>query len=202
MGTGKGTQTAERILEIAQRLFSQQGYKGTSLRQIATEAGLQEPGLYNHFSSKQGLYEAAVINSLAPLRNMLTDQLASASDLQDYTGLPAIVTDYFAEHPAAAALLLNTLHRSEHTTPIAWMESWREELLGATSTPFEQAYGAEQNNAPLRAINMIALLNVTAGYFVSSYAFTSMTGDSSLSPENIERQKQLLHRIMRAILIS
>ena len=44
--------------------------------------------------------------------------------------------------------------------------------------------------------------NVTAGYFLSQRAFDSMAGGDLKSPENIARQKRLLHKVIRAMLIS
>ena len=51
----KGTQTREMILERTAQLFSRQGYFGTSLADIMHETGLEKGGIYNHFSSKEGL---------------------------------------------------------------------------------------------------------------------------------------------------
>ena len=42
-------------LASALRIFVEQGYHGTSVRQIAAGAGLSVPGLYHHFPSKQAL---------------------------------------------------------------------------------------------------------------------------------------------------
>lgn len=44
-----------RPLDAALRLFSELGYHGTSVRQIAAESGLTVPGLYYHFPSKQAM---------------------------------------------------------------------------------------------------------------------------------------------------
>lgn len=50
--------TRQKIIRAAHDLFIQQGYHGTSMRQIATDAQLALGGLYNHFSSKEELFEA------------------------------------------------------------------------------------------------------------------------------------------------
>jgi len=51
----KGRETERRILETAMALFARQGFGNTSLRQIATEAGVS-PGLtYRYFSSKESI---------------------------------------------------------------------------------------------------------------------------------------------------
>jgi AcrR family transcriptional regulator len=59
-GVGKPP-TNERILLAAAYLFSQQGFAGTSTRDIAERVGITQPGLYRHFKSKDEIfYELAV----------------------------------------------------------------------------------------------------------------------------------------------
>ena len=45
----------ERILETAQRLFYQQGYRATGINQIIKEAKVAKASFYEHFSSKDEL---------------------------------------------------------------------------------------------------------------------------------------------------
>lgn len=52
----KGELTRESILEGAYQLFLRQGYHGTSMRQIAEEAGIALGGIYNHFSGKEEIF--------------------------------------------------------------------------------------------------------------------------------------------------
>lgn len=54
------TDTRERILKTAGRLFAEQGYARTTTRAIAAEAGVNEVTLFRHFSSKQNLLRAFV----------------------------------------------------------------------------------------------------------------------------------------------
>lgn len=44
------------ILEAALHLFSEQGYRGTSIREIADAAGLSTGNLYHHFPDKETLF--------------------------------------------------------------------------------------------------------------------------------------------------
>jgi AcrR family transcriptional regulator len=71
--------TRERILEAALRLFADQGFKATTVKQIELAAGLSAGagGLYRHFSSKQELLEATVQWQVAANRE-LVEQLAAA----------------------------------------------------------------------------------------------------------------------------
>ena len=56
--TTKGEVTRLAIEEAALELFMEQGYHATSMRQIADKAGLALGGIYNHFSSKDEIFEA------------------------------------------------------------------------------------------------------------------------------------------------
>lgn len=52
--------TKERILEEALKLFSQSGYMGTSMNDIAAELGVTKATLYKHYKSKQEILESIV----------------------------------------------------------------------------------------------------------------------------------------------
>jgi len=47
--------TRERILDVALDLFIEQGFDGTSLRQIAEQLGVTKAALYYHFESKEDI---------------------------------------------------------------------------------------------------------------------------------------------------
>ena len=50
--------TKNRILEVSIDLFSQFGYDGVSIRQIAGEVGIRESSIYNHYQNKQAILKA------------------------------------------------------------------------------------------------------------------------------------------------
>src|SRR3990172_10436454 len=56
----KGERTNRAILEAAYKLFTEQGYAATSMRQIAEKSGLALGGIYNHFTSKEEVFAAIV----------------------------------------------------------------------------------------------------------------------------------------------
>jgi len=49
-----------QILEVATRLFAKQGFRGTTTREIATLARVNEALIFRHFPSKEGLYWAVL----------------------------------------------------------------------------------------------------------------------------------------------
>jgi AcrR family transcriptional regulator len=50
--------TKRRILDAALEGFSERGFAGTSIRQIARAAGIRESAIYNHFAGKQAIFDA------------------------------------------------------------------------------------------------------------------------------------------------
>ncbi len=58
------------MLKAARELFTRKGYEATTTKEIAIAAGVQEPLLFTNFSSKAGLFEAAVIS---PFSDLVTD---------------------------------------------------------------------------------------------------------------------------------
>jgi AcrR family transcriptional regulator len=56
----KGEDRRQRILAVAERLLARNGWRSTSLAQIAKEAGVTPAGLLHHFESKEQLLNAVL----------------------------------------------------------------------------------------------------------------------------------------------
>ncbi|BBY05655.1 TetR/AcrR family transcriptional regulator [Mycobacterium noviomagense] len=56
----KGEDRKQRILAVAQRLLTRNGWRNTTLAQIAREAGVSPAGLLHHFQSKEQLLHAVL----------------------------------------------------------------------------------------------------------------------------------------------
>ncbi len=57
----KGERTRQAIEKAALELFLQHGYHATSMRQIAKRAGIALGGIYNHFASKDEIFQELII---------------------------------------------------------------------------------------------------------------------------------------------
>ncbi|MGB2131386.1 MAG: TetR/AcrR family transcriptional regulator [Marinobacterium sp.] len=69
--------TASRILRAAEKLFAEQGFKETTMRQITTEAQVNLAAVNYHFGSKSGLIHAVAEHTLEPLCADIEQALAS-----------------------------------------------------------------------------------------------------------------------------
>jgi AcrR family transcriptional regulator len=66
--SGQNKATENRILEAAVQLFSRQGFKGSSTREIARLAGVNEVTVFRYFPRKKDLFWAATDSHLSRLR--------------------------------------------------------------------------------------------------------------------------------------
>ena len=57
--------TKDKILDEALTLFSENGYDGTSVEQIAEKVGIKAPSLYKHFKGKEDILNAIIDNAEA-----------------------------------------------------------------------------------------------------------------------------------------
>ncbi len=74
----------ERIIQKAVELFSEKGFHGTSMRDIAGASECSLPTLYYHYKSKNELFEEIVINRFLHITEMMNKRIdftASAEEI-------------------------------------------------------------------------------------------------------------------------
>lgn len=71
--------TRDRIIKCAAELFAESGYKGVSMREISSAAGISKASIYYYFSSKEDLYLSLIIRDMEQLVKDL-EVIASAQE--------------------------------------------------------------------------------------------------------------------------
>jgi AcrR family transcriptional regulator len=71
MSQPPSTHSREAILAAAERLFVERGYRGISMREIASEVGVTKAALYYHFRDKEQLFVALLDNVLDELSELI-----------------------------------------------------------------------------------------------------------------------------------
>jgi len=77
------TETRDKILDTAERLFGEQGYAATSLRQIIAEAGVNLAAIHYHFGSKEDLLDRLILRKASPVNE---ERLATLDGLEATAG--------------------------------------------------------------------------------------------------------------------
>jgi TetR/AcrR family transcriptional regulator len=102
--------TKERILITAVSQFSRRGFSAVSMREIAKAVGISPPALYNHFASKEELYQTAVSAAFADKAEALLGALnARRPPLERLGGFVRLVAESVRRDPDFRALMQREL---------------------------------------------------------------------------------------------
>jgi AcrR family transcriptional regulator len=99
----------EQILDVATGLFAQQGFRGTTTKLIADQAGVTEALIFRHFPSKEELYWAVIerkIDCFAPTERMQESLQAGGDDLATLSRVAFQVLERRAKDQTLSRLLL------------------------------------------------------------------------------------------------
>jgi AcrR family transcriptional regulator len=98
------------ILNAAEKLFSQKGFKGTTTKELAEKAGVHEAVLFRHFANKRELYRETVELKLARNRPAALEQMgkgaASRDDRAFFEALALGLLARFEDDPSIPRLIL------------------------------------------------------------------------------------------------
>jgi len=111
-----GADTRQEILNAATRLFSDYGYRGTSLADIAHEIGYSKASVLYHFASKEALLAELIAPAAADLQALLArasalpPEQARRSAIEDYADLTVTYKEAVAVLQTEEPLLLQDPH--------------------------------------------------------------------------------------------
>ena len=194
----RGERTREEILSAALQLFIDRGYHGTSMRQIARQAGIALGGIYNHFSSKEEIF-FEVLMAYHPM----FDVLPALKDAQGETVEEII-------HHAANLMVSKYEERLDFINLmfIEMVEFKGQHIPQLFDIAFPQvmafAERALGDRPELRSIPMPILMRAFIGLFFS-YMITEILIGRQLPPESQENSLNYLvdiylHGVMRQAL--
>jgi len=159
----KGEATQARIVEAAYRLFIEQGFHATSMRQVAEGAGVTVGGIYAHFVSKEAIWEAVLMERHPYHEVMALLQQAGGDTVSEFL-------------EQAASLMVNGLGKREDVLNLLFIE-----LVEFDGKHLAQVYKLvlpdlarlgqvfSQKRGKLRPVPLPILARSFAGLFFSYY---------------------------------
>lgn len=109
----KQTETEILILDAAKKVFLDNGFDGTTMQQISTEAGINKALLHYYFRSKDRLFEAVFIDAFGRMvPNLLKIFTSDASFYDKIRGLVHTYISALQQFPQIPQFILHELHRN------------------------------------------------------------------------------------------
>ena len=189
--------TRELILDAAERLFAKHGLDGVAVRDLARETNLTPSSLYNHFPSKEALYDAVLERGFRPLVEMTASawQSGGALDRRSVRAQIDQMVAHFAEHRDLAPLLQRVM-LEDAGRPEPRIAKWIRLLSNEGTKLLRDAAGAagwQPEEVPHLAF---ALFGMVYSYFINAQAMQSVAPWNPTSDPFSARQLELQRRFL------
>jgi AcrR family transcriptional regulator len=122
----QGRATRGQLIEVATRLFAENGYEGTSIEAVLTAAGVSRGALYHHFAGKEALFTAVVSAISDRVTVELTEAIRDCTDPVDAMRTGALAWIDLAGDPVIQRVML-----VDAPSVLGW-EQWRAMDEGRT----------------------------------------------------------------------
>lgn len=188
--------TREQFIAVAEHLFAERGFYGTSIAAIAEELGLTKQALLHHFGSKEKLY-GEVLKDISERLLEATQQITDAEEDPATRLVDLVVVQYRGqmEQQDSARLLMRELLDNEQRASKAgnwYLKPYLEILIDTVL-----AIKATRNIGRARALALVYQLLGAAHYFaVSQPTLTSIFG-ASLYRDSRDCYEQELRSLIR-----
>ncbi len=170
--------TKSRILDQAERLFAEHGFRNTSLRTLTERAKVNLAAVNYHFNSKEGLLQAVLARRLQPLnqrRQQRIDQVLAEAHLKqekpsvlDLVSAFVIPTLEFGASSRGAGHFLRLIGRTWNE-PDEKVRSAVFEQIGPLISNFAAALGMALPQLPENILRLrLMFLLSSLGYIMSS----------------------------------
>jgi AcrR family transcriptional regulator len=151
-----GTDTRERILDAAERLFAAHGFAGTSLRAVTREAEVNLAAVHYHFGTKEDLLRAVLDRVVVPVNRERLERLGQleAGSGDEPLSVEGILDAFLAptlrsirDLGERGVIITRFLGRS-YTEPSELVQALAREQYGEVGQRFTEALGRALPHLP------------------------------------------------------
>ena len=183
--------TRDRVLQVAQALFAERGYRGTSLRDIAKKIGIKAPSLLHHFPSKQQLYLAVLDRMFESIEDAANAVAWGRENPQERMRQAVTdVIDYVARRPDFVRIMWKEMADESGVG----RQVLKRRLPPLFSTAVNFIFRGQRDGyfrAEVDPLHFMWSLNsITLGYFTTAAMIRRLWNMNLLEPAMIERRKR------------
>ena len=140
----------EQLIAVSRELFACHGFDAISIEEIATQAGVTKPVIYEHFGGKEGLYQVIVDRELSRLSLMLTEHITPGQPVSlILKGIVVAILDYADDEPNGFRLLTHQSPSAVSSGRFSTVMYDVAEEVSALLEPQFDSLGLAAHTAPL-----------------------------------------------------
>jgi len=196
------TETEQRIISSAEKLFHQKGKAGSSMQDIADDAGINRTLLNYYFRSKDQLFEAVFKNAMSRFVPNMAAALNSDMSFKSYVPyLIETVIDTMLENPQIPIFVLQELSSNPERMPQMIKEMGIDPSIAIKKMEEERGGEIAGGMDPRQLI--LNLLSLCIFPFAARPVVTEILfkGDNELYIEAMKQRKQMLPQLVQEFMI-
>lgn len=192
------TDTKERILDAAERLFAEQGFSRPSMRAITTEADVNLAAVNYHFGSKDELIKAVFTRRVVPLNerrlSMLDELEARGFDLENLLDAYVRPVLEMSQDPKRGATFVQLIGRS-YTEQVPFLRDHMHKVDRELVSRFKKAFERVLPQLPREELSIrLHFLVGAVSYTMAGPVLIPFMQDKS--PESGDMAEALMARLM------
>lgn len=175
----KADERRQEIIRAAMEVFAENGFGGSTTREIAENAGISEAMIYSHFRNKEDLY-AAIIDEKLQESEPLYYPLDAIRNRDDQRVFATIVSNYLHRHGEDTTLLRLLLFSALEGHELASMF-----VAGPVRKFFEflaDYIGERIDEGAFKAVNPVITSRCLLGMVHYFVLLQKIFGDETLNP--------------------
>jgi TetR/AcrR family transcriptional regulator len=196
--------TRDRVLSVALGLFAENGYRGTSLRDIARRIGIKAPSLLHHFPSKEQLYIAVLDRIFEGMEESAQNVLSGRGGYQECCRTAIIgAIDHIASRPDSMRIIWHEM--TEESGVGRQLLKRRVPPLFAMGVNF--IFRGQREGEFREEVDpfhfLLSLNSITIGFFTTAAMVKRLWNNNLLEPAVIERRKrEVIDMVERTLFIT
>ncbi len=191
------------MLAVAQALFAERGYRGTSLRDIARRIGIKAPSLLHYFPSKEQLYVAVLDRILEGLEDSANRVLMGRESHQERARRAITdAIDYIASRPEPMRIIWREM-TEQHGVGRQLFKRRLPPLFAMGVNFLFHGQRAGEFREEVDPFHFLLSLNsITLGYFTTAAMVRRLWNRDLLEPAVIEhRKREVMDMVERTLFV-
>src|ERR1017187_5294746 len=163
-----GKERREQLLDIGRRVFAERGLDGASIEEIAAQASVSKPVVYEHFGGKEGLYAVVVDREVERFLKMATDLLQGNDTMPKFEVAAVTLLKYIEDNSDGFRILVRDSPPASGSgtfgSLISNIASQVEYILG----DFFRSRGYDPKLAPMYAQMFVGMVAMTGQWWLDA----------------------------------
>jgi AcrR family transcriptional regulator len=156
----------EQLIAVSRSLFASRGYEGTSVEEIAAQAQVSKPVVYEHFGGKEGLYAVVVDREVRTLLDGIRSSLTSGRQRELIEQAAMALLDYIESNTDGFRILARDSSVGSTSGSFATiLGDIASQVEGILSDEFKRR-GLDPRTAPMYAQMLVGMVALTGQWWL------------------------------------